>query len=117
MRPAFRTVVFLLVNMYAVYLAVGGIAFLVSSLSDRRGTAVGTVFAIVLISFLVNFLAPSWPPAKQAAVASFMHYYQPAQILRSGGFPWQNFSILFGGALVTWFAGGLIFSRRDVCTV
>jgi len=42
-------------NFFGVYLAVGGIAFLVSALSDRRGRAMAVVFAIVLASFLLNF--------------------------------------------------------------
>ena len=108
---------YVLVNLFGVYLAVGGVAFLVSSLSDRRGIAMGTIFGLVLASFLLNFLAPFWPLAKQAAVASVMHYYQPAEILRSESFPWLNLTVLCVAATASWLAGAIVFLRRDVCTV
>ncbi len=117
LRPPPRVAIYVLVNLFGVYLAVGGFAFLVSSLSDRRGIAMGTIFGLVLASFLLNFLAPFWPLAKQAAVASVMHYYQPAEILRSETFPWLNLTILCVGATVSWLAGAIVFLRRDVCTV
>ena len=44
-------------NLYCLYVAVGGAAWFVSALSDRRGRAVGVIFAFVLGSFLLDFLA------------------------------------------------------------
>jgi hypothetical protein len=117
MRPPPRAVLYILVNLFSVYLAVGGVSFLVSALSDRRGIAVGIIFGLVVTSFLLNFLAPFWPLAKQAAVASVMHYYEPAEILRSETFPWLNLTVLCVGAAAAWLAGGIVFLRRDVCTV
>lgn len=117
MRPPSRATIYVLMNLFGVYLAVGGLAFLISSLSDRRGIAIGTIFGIVISSFLLNFLAPFWPLAKKVSVASVMHYYQPAEILRSETFPWQNLTVLCLSAAACWLAAGIIFSRRDVCTV
>ena len=117
LRPPPRIALYVLVNLFAVYLAVGGLAFLISSLSDRRGIAIGTIFGLVLTSFLLNFLAPFWPLAKQASVTSVMHYYQPAEILRSETFPWWNVTVLCSCATISWLAGGIVFLRRDVCTV
>lgn len=117
MRPPVRLVFYVLTNLYCVYLAVGGMAFLISALSDRRGPAIGIVFGLVLVSFLLNFLAPLWETAKHAAVVSVVHYYQPAEILRTAAFPWRNVAVLCGIALVSWFAGAIAFLRRDVCTL
>ena len=116
MRPRPLAVIYVLLNLYCVYLFVGSVSFLVSALSDRRGLAMSIVFAIVVTSFLVNFLAPLWPPAKQIAFLSFMHYYQPAKILRTGAFPWRDAAILLGGSLCVWSAAGARFMSRDVCT-
>ena len=87
MRPEWSRAAIVMMNLFCVYLAVGGIALLVSAMSDRRGRAVAIVFAVVLISFLLNFLAQFWWLAKHVAFLSVMQYYQPAKILSSGVFP------------------------------
>jgi ABC-type transport system involved in multi-copper enzyme maturation permease subunit len=48
MRPELSQALLVMANLYCVYLAVGGIALLVSTLSDRRGRAIAVVFSIVL---------------------------------------------------------------------
>jgi ABC-type transport system involved in multi-copper enzyme maturation permease subunit len=112
-----RATWYVLLNLFCVYLAVGGLSLLISSLNDRRGWAIGIIFAILLASFLINFLAPLWEPARYAAPFSFMHYYQPAEIMRTSTLPARNLLVLLTAAGATWLAGGLVFSRRDLCTV
>jgi hypothetical protein len=91
--------------------------FLVSALSDRRGRAVAVAFALVLASFLLNFLAQFWWLAKHVAFLSVMQYYQPAKILSTGLFPWQDGLVLLAVAATTWLLGCEIFARRNVCTL
>jgi ABC-type transport system involved in multi-copper enzyme maturation permease subunit len=117
MRPSVPRMVIVLANMLCVYFAVGGIACCVSALSDRRGRALGVVFGLVLGSFLLNFLAYFWDPAKQIAFLSVMHYYQPANTLRSGQVPWADLFTLLAVGGVAWVCGGEIFARRSICTV
>ncbi len=117
MRPDMRSVMMITLNLFGVYLAVGGITMLVSSLSDRRGRAVGIVFAIVLISYLLNFIAQYWTPAEPFAILSVMNYYQPAVILESGEFPMTDMIVLLSVATASWLLGGEIMARRSVCTV
>jgi hypothetical protein len=109
------------VNLFCLYLAVGGLACLVSAMSERRGRAVATVFGILLASFLLNFLAQFWPPAEAVSRLSVLHYYKPLGVLRPGvmdaGWPVADMLVLAGFAAVTWTAGGLWFARRDICTV
>jgi hypothetical protein len=117
MRPELSRAVLVTANLYCVYVAVGGIAFLVSALSDHRGPAMAIVFAIVLASFLLNFVAQFWDPARQIAFLSVMQYYQPARILQSGHLPIRDVAVLLlvGGS--TWFLGGEVVARRSICTV
>jgi ABC-2 type transport system permease protein len=116
LRPGLPRVLLVVTNLYFVYVAVGGIAFLASSLSDRRVRAMALVFGILLASFLLNFVAQFWEPADNIAFLSVMEYYQPAQILQ-GKVPLQDFAVLLlvGGS--TWFVGGEIVARRSICTV
>jgi beta-exotoxin I transport system permease protein len=106
-----------LVNLYCVYFAVGGIALLVSSMSDHQGRAVAVVFAILLASFLLNFIANFWQPAKQIAFLGILEYYRPAQVLQHGEFPTRDVIVLLAVGLATWLAGGEILARRSITTV
>ncbi len=104
-------------NLYSMYVAVGAIAFLVSTMSERRGRAMAVVFGLMLASFLLNFLAQFWPTAEILAPLSVLNYYRPAQILANGNFPMQDMLVLWGVAVVAWAASLEIFARRSICTV
>jgi ABC-type transport system involved in multi-copper enzyme maturation permease subunit len=117
LRPSSTEVTWIMLNLFCVYLAVGGIALLVSASSDRRGRAVGIVFGLVLSSFLLTFLSQFWIPAKKIAFLSVMEYYQPAEILNTGQPSGENMAILLGVAATSWILGGVVFSRRSICTV
>ena len=107
----------MLANLYCVYVAVGGIALLVSSLSNRRGRAVTTAFAIVVASFLLNLIVQIWEPAEQVAFLGVLEYYRPAQILQSGDFPASDVTILLTIGAVAMMLGGEVVARRSICTV
>lgn len=117
MRPELSRAAMVLANLYCVYVAVGGIAFLASALADRRGRAMAAVFAIVLASFLLNFVAQFWPPAHQVAFLGVLEYYQPAVILQDAVFPLRDTIILLSVGGAAWVMAGEIVARRDICTV
>jgi ABC-2 type transport system permease protein len=119
-QPAFGRMAVVTVNLWCLYLAVGGLAFLVSAVSERRGRAIAVVFGVLLASFLLNFLAQFWPPAETVSFLSVLHYYKPLGVLRAGGgtaWPVADMAVLVVFALITWSAGGVWFARRDLCTV
>ncbi|HUU84270.1 MAG TPA: ABC transporter permease subunit [Phycisphaerae bacterium] len=104
------------VNCGCLCAAVGGLSFLISSVSERRGRAVAVVVGIVMASFLLNFLAQFSEPARQASFLSMMTYYKPLLILRDAAWPVRDMVVLAMMGLATWLAGGVLFSRRDICT-
>ena len=116
-QPTLTTTVVILCNLLSVYIAVGSIALLVSCLSDHRNRAIGMVFAILLFSFLLDFLAQFWSPAQHIAWLSILEYYRPAVVIQSGRFPTGDVITLLSIGVVAWSAGGLIFQRRSICTV
>ncbi len=116
-RPGLGRMMVIAANLYCLYMAVGGLAFLVSAASNRRGRAVAAVFGILLASFLLNFLAQFWSPAQTLSFLSLLNYYQPLPLVRTGQLPVGDMVILTGFAAVTWTTGGVWFARRDVCTV
>lgn len=117
MLPGRRATAYVMANLFAMYLAVGGFAFLVSACSDRRGRAISVVFAVLLFSFLLNFLAQFWEPAKPFSFLGVLEYYRPALIIQSRSFPLRDASTLVVLAAICWVAGGVIFQRRSICTV
>ena len=117
MRPDLSRVFLVMLNLYCVYVAVGGIAFLVSALCERRGRAIAIVFSIVLASFLLNFLAQFWEPANHLSFLSVMNYYQPAKILQNGQVPIGDTVTLLVTGSAVWFVGGEVVARRSICTV
>ena len=109
--------IIVVINLYCLYIAVGSVAYLVSSLSGRRGRAVGIVFGIVLASYLLNSLAQFWGPAKSVAFLSLQYYYRPLLVLRETAWPVKDMLVLIAVGAVLWLAGAMIFARRDICTV
>jgi ABC-2 type transport system permease protein len=117
-KPALGPLIAVTANFFCLYLAVGGLAFLVSAVSDRRGRAIAVVFAILLASFLLNFLAQFWRLAEMVSFLSLMSYHKPLVVMRAdGGWPLADMAVLVGVAAATWLAGGIWFARRDICTV
>lgn len=116
-RPQLARLLLVLLNLFCLYGAVGGLAWLVSSLSNRRGRAMTTVFLILLALFLLNYLAPFWPPLERFEFLGPLHYFRPVNVLTSGAAPWRDLSVLAGAGVALWLAGGVIFARRDLCTV
>lgn len=106
-----------LANFGSLYLAVGGMAFLVSALSSRKGQAVGWVFGLLLASFLVNFLTLVWEVAESFSFLSLLTYYRPIEALRGAGWPLGDMAILTGLGVACWIAGRQVFRRRDIYTV
>ncbi|MEX0677985.1 MAG: ABC transporter permease subunit [Pirellulales bacterium] len=116
-RPELSRSLVVAANLMCLYLAVGGLSWLVSAASSRRGGAIIVVFLILLASFLLNFLAQFWTVAQRIRFLGVLDYYRPLYILRDGTVPWRDLGILLSVAAVLWIAAGIVFSRRDVCTV
>jgi ABC-type transport system involved in multi-copper enzyme maturation permease subunit len=101
-------------NLFTLYLAVGGTTLLISSLLSRRGPAIGIVIGILLISFLINLLEALIPAVGKMKFLGFLHYYRPVEIIRDGAWPLSAMGVLMAIGVVTWVAGAVCFTRRDI---
>jgi hypothetical protein len=117
LRPGPERVQIMLANLFCLYLAVGAFSWLVSACSNRRGVALTIVFVVLLTSFLLNFLAQFWDVADRVSFLSVMYYYRPLFILRDGTIPWGDIAVLLSVTVALWIAAGIVFGRRDVCTI
>jgi ABC-2 type transport system permease protein len=104
-------------NLFCLYFAVSGFTWLLSSLSNRRGRAMTTVFIVFLGFFLLGYLAQFWQPLERFVFLSPLQYHRPYLVFLSGIGPWKDMAILIGIGGTLWVAAGFTFSRRDLCTV
>lgn len=116
-HPPTSRVFIVLVNLYCVYIAIGGLACFVSTMSDHAGRAMAVIFAIVLASFLLSFVAQFWRPAAQLLSLGILSYYKPAQILATGNVSWGDMALLATVGAILWLAACETFARRNICTV
>ena len=105
------------VNLVVLNVAIGALAMMVSSFLSRRGLAVGIALGLVLVSFLLGFLAQAWPAAEGFGFLGLLHYYQPLPIVRSGVIPAHALLVLGAVAVVSWTVGLWQFRRRDIPAV
>ncbi len=115
-RPDPARLAVVIANLYLLAMTVAGITFLLSTLSDRRGRAVGWAFGTVLTCLLWNFLAQYWEPAERGLIFNLLYYYQPMPMLTEGLVPWSDLAVLGSLCMLTWGGGLLILRRRDICT-
>jgi len=104
----------ILINLYCLYLAVGGLAWLISSLSDRRGNAITVLFVILLALFLLNYLAQFWQPLSKFVFLSPLHFHRPINVLATGAWPVRDMAVLLAAGCALWISGGVVFARRDL---
>lgn len=102
------------VNFVALAWCVAAVAMLVSSVTSRRGWAIGIVIVLLLASDVVNFVSQFWPLAQRIGFLGFLHYYRPLPIVRTGVLPVEHLAVLLGTGLLAWLVGLWRFSRRDI---
>ncbi len=104
-------------NLFTLYLAVGGVAWISSAVSNRRGRAAGATFAVLLASMIVSAMASFNEVIARIGFLGLLYYFRPFQIVQGGDWPLQDLLILFIVALAAWITGLCIFRRRDLPTI
>ena len=102
------------VNTFALALAIGGIALLVSVLDSDGGHALGIVTGIVVTMYFVDFLSVLWGPAEPLGPATVFHYYDPLRIAQESGMPVRDTLVLLAVAAIGMAAAFVVFQRRDI---
>ncbi len=115
-RPEPDRIAWVIANLYFLYAAIAGLSTLISTLTDRRGRAIGWSFGIVLTFLLWNFLAQYWEPAERALVANILYYYRPLPMLSEGAVPLADIGTLGALGAILWISSACVLARRDICT-
>ncbi len=104
----------IVINQTAMLYAVIGIVFFASAIASRRGVATGWIIAVLVVTFVINWLAAVWPAIKPLSYVSVMTYFKPFVIVRDASIPTTDIIALLAIAIAFWLAGCLHFTRRDI---
>ena len=103
-----------LIAGFLCFLAVGGVALLVSSLVRAGGRAIGWASAFLLISYALDYLAQVWSIAEPLGPLSIFHYLDPPAILGRGSIGIEDVIALGGLALATSLTALVLIQHRDL---
>jgi len=109
-----RRFVLAAINAWALFIAIGAIALLCSTLANSTGQAAGWAITFAMISFFVDFLADLWEPIRRVEPLSIFNHYDPSQVVATGSLPADDLAFLLGLAVFATMLAVFIFSRRDL---
>lgn len=112
--PAPGVIVSLAVNLSAVALCWGGLALLTASVARRRAVAGGLTAGLAFATFLLDYLARAWSPARTIAWLSPFHYYQATGLILGGAPPWRDLAVLLAVAIAAVAGAYAAFARRNL---
>jgi multisubunit Na+/H+ antiporter MnhB subunit len=104
----------IVLNLWALLMAWGGITMAVASVSRRRSGVVALVATAALVTTLVDYLARAWTPVQRFAWLSPFHYYSPLDLVTGTALSWANVITLSGIGATGAAAAFVLFSRRDL---
>lgn len=110
----FGRIALLIPNLYGLCLAIGGVGMCFSALMPRRGTAIGGTIAVLMLSFVINFLSQIWKFAKNFEFLGLLYYYRPLHVVPEGKLPWNDIGVLVEIFAVAWIIGLVAFLRKDI---
>ncbi len=101
-------------NAYCLFLALAGVALIISALNSSAARVAGWATAFALAAFVADFLSVL-PLVSFLGFFSPFRYYDPQAIVGNGGMlPWLPLGWLLGVALVSFYLALLLFQRRDI---
>ncbi|MHB0914127.1 MAG: ABC transporter permease subunit [Thermoleophilia bacterium] len=96
------------------YLALGSLAFLLSSVLSDRGRAVFICVGILIASYAIDILSAFNDTIERVNFLSLFNYYDPYRYLHDVSFAWGDLTVLAILGIVCTAGAILWFDRRDI---
>ncbi len=112
--PSLGLLLLLALHLIAVAWCCASIGLLVAASVTRWTTAFTIGAAVVVVGYLIDFVAIGWPPARIIAWAFPFNYYPALLIIGGTAKPAVDLSILFGATAMFAFLAYWQFERRDL---
>ncbi len=113
-QASFSGILALSLQGYLLFLAIGGIGFLFSSLASDRGRAVFLAVGVLIFSYALDLLSQFSDIVENFHFLSLFNYYDPYRYLSSADIAWGDLAVLLAIAVATDLAATAIFQRRDI---
>ena len=114
LQPTWRTVRLIVWNLGALMLSWGGLALAMTSLARRRSVPGAIAGLFALASYLIDYLARFWKPARSVNWLSPFHYFNALDLISSGSLPHRDIYVLGAVAFLGIGVAYLLFERRDL---
>jgi ABC-2 type transport system permease protein len=102
------------VNALALFFAIAGYSYLLSSISSDGGRATALATGVTVLLFLLDFIADLWEPLEPLGYVSPFNYYDPVTVAAVGRLSWRDIALLLSVALAGFSAAVVWFQRRDI---
>lgn len=112
--PSLRLLLLLALHLIAVAWCCASIGLLVAASVTRWTTAFTIGAAVVVVGYLIDFVAIGWPPARIIAWAFPFNYYPALLIIGGTAHTLRDLSILFGATAAFAAVAYWQFQRRDL---
>jgi ABC-2 type transport system permease protein len=113
-RPALQLVAMLTGNLALLLISWGGITLAFAGFARRRSVPGALVGVLAFSSYLVDYLARVWTPARRFAWLSPFHYYRAVEMISGDAMPPADLLVLGGVAVAGFGTAYLLFQRRDL---
>ncbi len=114
LQPTLRSVGFIVCNLGALMLSWGGITLAITSVTRRRAIPAAVAGLLALASYLVDYLARFWNPARSVNWLCPFHYFNALDLVSSGTLPRRDICVLGVVAASGICLAYLLFERRDL---
>jgi ABC-2 type transport system permease protein len=112
--PSVAVRLLLLAHLGAIAVCFGSVGLWLASVSRRWTTAFTTGALLILVTYLLDFLAIGWAPMRHVAWISPFHYYPALAIVAGDDAGSRNLLVLLSSAVVFTAAAYVRFQRRDL---
>ncbi len=103
-----------MVNFFALNLAVAALATLAGTCVMRRGVAVSLVAALLIGCVAMNFLESFLTFVEHVRFLNLLNYYRPSAVVRDGVWPVGHMAILGFVSAASLGAASIVLARRDI---
>jgi len=98
---------------WLLFMAWTGVALLASAVGREAGSAIAWTSGLIVVSFVLEFLARVWAPVAWTQPLTLFAYYRPPDIVREG-VAGADPLVLAGVAVAGLVAAVAVFHRRDL---
>jgi ABC-type transport system involved in multi-copper enzyme maturation permease subunit len=109
-----RLILRLALNLAAVAWCCGAIGLFLATVSRRWTTAFTSGALIVIVGYLVDFLALGWPPARTLAWFFPFQYFPALLIIGGTASAWRDLAVLYAATVAFVALAYWQFNRRDL---